>query len=195
MCRILGLSLQAGLSQPEPVRVVPAGQLPVSPGDLRFGGLPGDAEHIVADLRAAVQALHQRCGRRERGHGEQENREPPPRRHSPLTPSKPSAGAAAPLRDGSHLHLHRRLLPTRSPVCRGARWLRHQDAAGRKADEASKIVYVIREEDVLCLISCFVSLLGSCVLFLDIVVLSVFFFHIPFLLLHTFGPGLSPFIF
>jgi len=111
---LAGLSLQAGLSRPEPVRVVPAGQLPVSPGDVRLGGLPGDAKHVVADLRAAVQTLHQRGGRRQAARGHQEHREPQPGPRGAGGASGASGASAAALRGGSHPDP---LLPTlhRSP--------------------------------------------------------------------------------
>lgn len=103
--RLHGLPLVTGLSRPEPVRVVPACQLSVSPGNLRLGGLPGDTEHVVADLGAAVEALHQRGDGRQAGDGEEEHGEPSPCPRRLGAPAEAAATAATPLRVCRHLGL------------------------------------------------------------------------------------------
>lgn len=105
--RLHGLPLVTGLSRPEPVRVVPARQLSVRPGNLRLGRLPGDTEHVVADLGAAVEALHQRGDGRQAGDGEEEHGEPSPCPRRLGTPAEAAAAATAatPLRVCRHLGL------------------------------------------------------------------------------------------
>jgi len=57
------LSLGAAMQ----IRMVAPGQLAIGLADLRLGRLPGDPQHIVAVVLAAVQALQQ-----SKGHGGQD---------------------------------------------------------------------------------------------------------------------------
>lgn len=54
------LSGQCWVSSMEAVRVVFPGQLTVRAADLRFGRVSAHPEHVVTDLRAAVQSFNQR---------------------------------------------------------------------------------------------------------------------------------------
>lgn len=83
--RVAAAAVRRGRVPAVTVRVVLAGQLPVSTGNLRLAGLPADAQHLVADAPPAVQALRQasRCPRQQQQQSraqDQARRRPPPAR-------------------------------------------------------------------------------------------------------------------